>query len=250
MGGETKKVFRTRTFGGFDKDDVLNYIEAAAAKTREEADALKKEVEAKEKEKAELTANNTSLSEKVETLTLENGQKDEEIAGLRNELENAKAIIAEYHSKVEQFDRMKSDISGIELAARKRAKEIEAESQITLERIKVEAEQIFQATKDRFSRFADNIGEQVAHAETTLDAAKSGYKALLSGIAELKGNLYGMKASDTQRKAEISEEQEFPYKADLSEEASEQETSPDAEDGAADIRHLSLKDLMDRLKGK
>ena len=91
---------------------------------------------------------------------------------------------------------MKSDIAGIELAARKRAKDIERESLSALDKMKAEADLLLQATKDRFSGFVESIGEQVTQAETTLDSAKSGYKSLLTGLSGLKEKLYDLKADD------------------------------------------------------
>ncbi|MDP4109744.1 MAG: hypothetical protein Q8878_06925 [Bacillota bacterium] len=279
MSGETKRVFKKRTFGGFDKDDVLNYIESAAQKCKEETESLKKEIEERDKEIETLKSENAGLSERITALELDNGQKNQEIAGIKNELSKANDTIKELRGEVSGYDRMKADIAGIELSARKRAKEIERESQKTLDKIRDEAEKLINETKDRFAYFVDNIGEQVNQAESTLDAAKTGYKTLLSGLSGLKDKLKGLEKSSMEDIAPMRDLKEDITENNPGPEAETQETGaqitepveaeteretvktgPVKENGEAPVKyiedapqeakHLSLKELMERLKGR
>ncbi len=52
------KYFRTRIFGGFHRDDVLNYIRSNAEKTQSTINSLQKTID-------ELTETNTRLQKKV-----------------------------------------------------------------------------------------------------------------------------------------------------------------------------------------
>ncbi|GEM_PF-674249 len=260
MGDETKKVFKTRAFGGFDKNDVLNYIEAAARKSKEDVDGLKKEIEEKGKEKEELAAQNARLQEQAASFEQDIAQKEESIASLKEELQKANDTISELRREIAQYDKMKADIAGIELAARRRAKEIERESLKTLEKMRLEADELLKTAKARVSGFVESLGDQVSQAETTLESAKNGYKSLLAGLAGLKEKLYGLEPEEEQdlkTQSDMEPEAPLPESADEAPgETPDEEKNTDElfrsyiEEVSGGAKHLSLKELMDRLRSK
>ena len=259
MDSENKKIFRTRMFGGFHKTDVSDYIESAANKSNEEIDDLKKEIEANNKEKQALSDQNAQLLEQIAAFERDKVQKDEEVINLKDQLQKENQTVSELREQIAQYDKMKADIAGIELAARKRARDIEQESLSALDKMKAEANLLLQATKERVSGFVASISEQVAQAETTLDSAKSGYKSLLMGLSGLKEKLYDLKAEDEPEPLAdivVETESETEDSHDLHESYPEKEPDADElfhsyiDETTNEQKHLSLKDMMDRLRNK
>ena len=58
---EQSKQFRTAGFGGFHRQDVLDYIQRTAKEQSEQRETLKKELQEAEARIAALTASNTDL---------------------------------------------------------------------------------------------------------------------------------------------------------------------------------------------
>ncbi|MFQ7454184.1 MAG: hypothetical protein ACLRNQ_25610 [Flavonifractor plautii] len=111
---DTELQFRTSTFGGFQKQDVLNYIETSNQEHREKLEAVRRELaetEAAKAAQAEEIAAAQAQTEAKEGApgpagswpppTREAEERKLEISLLEEELEKAKQLVGRYRGPAE-----------------------------------------------------------------------------------------------------------------------------------------------------
>ena len=76
---DTELQFRTSTFGGFQKQDVLNYIETSNQEHREKLEAVRREL-------AEAEAAKAAQAEEIAAAQAQTEAKEKELQALREEL--------------------------------------------------------------------------------------------------------------------------------------------------------------------
>ena len=76
---DTELQFRTSTFGGFQKQDVLNYIETSNQEHREKLEAVRREL-------AEAEAAKAAQAEEIAAAQAQTEAKEKELQALRGEL--------------------------------------------------------------------------------------------------------------------------------------------------------------------
>ena len=133
--------FRTAAFGGFHKQDVLNYLERSAHDHADKIAALQKDLDearearaSLEKAYAILQKGLTATEEENDRLTQELAQRESELAQALTRAEAAEAQLAALQGKVEgleqaatAYEALKSRTASIELEAHSRAQAIEEE---------------------------------------------------------------------------------------------------------------------------
>ena len=126
------------TFGGFDKQDVIRYIEqtteAASAAQKElqaQNDSLRSENEALQTKITSMTEELAALKKQMESLTSDHTRLQESLsreAAQRQELEALKPAVAEaerLRPDAEAYAQFRERIGAIECEARKRAADLE-----------------------------------------------------------------------------------------------------------------------------
>ena len=123
--------FKTCLFGGFDREDVISFIEKTAAETQERLDALTTEREEllakKRSAEAENAALRVQLNELTERLDDETALRcrvqsmEEELTALRRENETLLEPAAQYQS-------LRDHIAEIEISAHRRTEEFRAKA--------------------------------------------------------------------------------------------------------------------------
>ena len=102
--------FKTCLFGGFDREDVISFIEKTAAETQERLDALTTErEELLAKKRSAEAENETALRCRVQSM-------EEELTALRRENETLREPAAQYQS-------LRDHIAEIEISAHRRTEE-------------------------------------------------------------------------------------------------------------------------------
>lgn len=104
---EQNHSFRTAGFGGFHRQDVLDYIKETAERHKDQIEELQKSLKKAEEEQAQLR---TRLDEAEQTVR----EAEEARAALEQQLNDSR-------SQAEGYARLKSDYAEIELDARQRA---------------------------------------------------------------------------------------------------------------------------------
>ena len=137
-------TFKSVAFGGFDKQDVIRYIEQTARDTaalqerlqgenqelRAEAEALKNRVRELE---AQLTAEN-SLRKQIEAQAEEARAAQQLLEAARAEAEHLSAELKRLRPEAEAYAQFRDRVGDIECEAHKRAAELESTTMAQLKR--------------------------------------------------------------------------------------------------------------------
>lgn len=174
-------LFKSVTFGGFDKQDVVNYIEKTAREAAEaqetfqkENDCLKKENDCLREELRSLGEELEALRTRLEELRNENDGLREELTretAARQELEALKPLAAEaeaMRSDAEAYARFREQIGSIECEARQRAADLEDETGSRLRRIADQFRSQYQILMDTFGTTAAHVNSELRKIEVNL----------------------------------------------------------------------------------
>lgn len=184
--------FRTAAVGGFNRQDVLTYLEAAAKKTEEEqrrsqmqldhanqaADRAEEELRESRKRVQELTAEaeelRTKLTQTAEELSDSRGickANMTELESLREENEVLKAQVEKLRPSAEAYDGLKERTAGLELEAHQRAQRIEDEAADQVRRIHHQMEMWIQRVQREYDMLRTQVEATVSHAAEQIDRA-------------------------------------------------------------------------------
>ena len=144
----TELQFRTATFGGFQKQDVLSYIESSNQTHMEKLAQLQRERDELAAEKEKLAAQAGQAKEQAETLAKEKEALTAQLAQVRGEAEQTAAQLTDANARLAQAERdaaayqqVKDRTAGIELEAHCRAQEVQQEAEEKVRRAHTEVTQ-------------------------------------------------------------------------------------------------------------
>ena len=191
--------FKTCLFGGFDREDVVKFIEKTAAENQEQLETLETELNALRAQRDEAAAENEALrglTEEDACLREENARLREQLAqvqasaeALRQEAEALRGPAAEYQS-------LKEHVADIEISAHRRTEEFRAKA---MERLaQCIAQQRAWCSQRRSTYLSMNVSllEQLRQAEQAVENAD--YTAFDSMISELQRLEDELKQPDAQ----------------------------------------------------
>jgi chromosome segregation ATPase len=203
--------FRTATLGGFQKQDVLDYIERSSKDHGDKLAGLQRELEearralcAVEEEKGAL-ARELAAAQEREAAAAAAGQASQETSALREELEAERLRLAETEAVLEQtmeevdrlrpaaeaFARLKDRTAGIELEAHCRAQGVQAEAEERAQKTREQVEQWLRRMRAEYDRIREDI-----------DAAVS---QVSGGLAEAERIVEGLSGTLTRQDGELEE---------------------------------------------
>ena len=191
-------TFKTAMFGGFDRQDVVAYIEKTARESGERAAAL-------ERERDELAAQREALTQEGETLRGENQSLSERCAALEAALAEKSAEEDRLRGRVEALAGLESEAArlrgvereyqtyrahmvDVELEARQRADEIGREAQ---ER----AEKLLRETEERCEALRARLRAELHRAAETYGSLRTDFQTLAEHVS---GELRKMDVAATQ----------------------------------------------------
>lgn len=147
---EQNMQFRSAGFGGFNRQDVLNYIEETTKEYNQKLDELRTQYEAAQAEREELRqalSESKNQEENLQNRVEELLQEKNALLTRVKKLEPLQAQVTLLHSRVEAltpdaeaYAGLRSQISDIELEARQRASEILAQAKQKAEEITTSAQ--------------------------------------------------------------------------------------------------------------
>lgn len=171
-------TFKSVAFGGFDKQDVIAYIQRAAQEAAAAQDALRKENDDLRAENESLSSQLATLRYQLETLRSEHEQLKGEAAlddALRQELEvlrpQAERLAREVESlrpDAEAYTRFQGQIGAIECEARKRAADLEDETNSRLRQTAEAFRTQYQALMGVFESTASYVNSELRKVEVNL----------------------------------------------------------------------------------
>lgn len=183
---ESSQQFRSAAFGGFKKQDVLNYIETSTKEHTAKLETLQKELDevkkaraALESEKAELTAKLENTSKRLEetAASLERTSAELEskrgrVTALEGENSALKASVDELKPDADAYHKVKDRTAGIELDAHCRAQAAEAAAQGRIKKAKAELEQWMLKVQSGYDRLRTDVDATISHAAGELERVK------------------------------------------------------------------------------
>ncbi len=213
----TELQFRTAAFGGFQKQDVLDYIESSSREHGEKLDSLKRELDeslqaraaledelAAARERAgELIAANGALEAAREELTTAQTQAAGEVEDLRTQVERERARAEEAETALaavraelerarpaaEAYENLKDRTAGIELEAHCRAQGVEAEAEERVKRTREQVEQWLGRLKAEYDRLRTDLDATLSHVGGELGQAEHILEDISGVLARQDGTL-------------------------------------------------------------
>lgn len=192
--------FKTCMFGGFDREDVVSYIEKTAKETQEKLDAL-------ESENTRLKADNERIEEALRTLhaqTKQMKQEEQDQESLQRRLDEAQARAAELAVRCESLEaeneslrasanecaHLKEHIADIEINAHRRTEEFRADAIEKLRAIIGQQRTWCQKQRGAYAFMSETILQDIRRAEDVLENADySGFDQMMADLQQLEDTL-------------------------------------------------------------
>ena len=192
--------FKTCMFGGFDREDVVSYIEKTARATQEKLDAL-------ESENTRLKADNERIEEALRTLhaqTKQMKQEEQDQESLQRRLDEAQARAAELavrcealeaeneelHAAANECAHLKEHIADIEINAHRRTEEFRADAIEKLRAIIGQQRTWCQKQRGAYAFMSETILQDIRRAEDVLENADySGFDQMMADLQQLEDTL-------------------------------------------------------------
>lgn len=190
---EQVKGFRGAVFGGFKREDVLRYIEDTDAKYHSETEELRRQLTEAQAALTELGEQNKTLTEKNAELLERLGEMTLDTDKIRAQLDqiergfsmqtgeieaqNARAeeLAAEndrlsaenakLSAKCGEYDASKDKIAEMELSAYRRAKKIEEEAKVELQKLRRQSLEMIEQVKRQLDTTKENYRTVLARSQ-------------------------------------------------------------------------------------
>lgn len=205
---EKEFQFRTAAFGGFQKQDVMAYLEQSAREHAEKLAQLHRELSEVTVAKAEGEEERASFVHRISDLEAENQRLSDELAEReatlaqiteqRNELEAMAAQLQELVDKLtpeaEAYEAVKDRTASIELEAHGRAQVIEREGREKARKCQEQVREWFEKTRDAYARLRTDMEATVTHAVQELERAEESMRSLPGTLAGQDAGLTAIQA--------------------------------------------------------
>lgn len=194
--------FKTVTFGGFDKQDVVRYLEQAAEKAAKERQELEKEIEELRKRTAEQAVKTAALEDELRELTVQRDELQarleaettarrglEPLRSLKGEVARLSAEADALRPDAEAYARFRERLGAIEFEARNRADDLEeaaaSRTRRTAETFTIQYRKLmtaFNAAAAHVTQELQGIEAALAQLPRSMDAAETELNALTAGL--------------------------------------------------------------------
>ena len=208
----TDHQFRNAMFGGFNRQDVLNFLTSSAEKNNEELNArqercegLEKDLEASRTEAAALKAQleqtareREEFKHQAEQLTIEIARvstadqakaaelekKNAELAAARAELEQLRELMGKMAPDAEAYAAIKERTAGMELEAHRRAQSVEARAKIMAGDLQRQMEQWMARVEQQYAGLKTEVEASVERANQQILAASGSLNNINTLLSE------------------------------------------------------------------
>ncbi len=203
MAGEQQ--FRSAMLGGFQKQDVLNYIESSTREHSAKVETLQKELNearaaraALETEKETLCAEHAAASAKLEEITAKLEEtaaacdrakaelegKDARLAQMEEEKTILKAQAAELEPQAKAYQAVKDRAAGIELEAHIRAQAAEGVARERVKETKAELEKWIINVQAEYEHLRLDVDATISHAVGELERVEKCLEGISTGFTD------------------------------------------------------------------
>ena len=207
----TELQFRTATFGGFQKQDVLSYIESSnqthvekLAQLQRERDELAGEKEALAAQAEQAKEQAQALAKEKEALTAQLDEARQEAQQLRTQLDQARkeaeenaARLADANARLAQaepvaaaYQQVKDRTAGIELEAHCRAQEVVREAEEKVHRAHTEVEQWLHKVQAGYDLLRSDMDGAISRTGQELDKLRQMLEQLSTNFSSQDEHLH------------------------------------------------------------
>ena len=184
--------FRSAAFGGFNRQDVLDYLEKTSAENGLRQRELQEKLEAAQEECRQLTVRTTEQEEQLAILrrdrdnlnqqleqvqgALEESQgqgeaQEEELAALRRERDEWKAKAEALEPDASAYGILKERTAGVELEAHRRAQTVLDQADTQAKELRRNMEQWMDRVEREYDALRSEVEATVSHAADKLEKA-------------------------------------------------------------------------------
>lgn len=185
--------FRSAMFGGFNRQDVLTYLESTAQEAARQQEQLQQKLDASLETVSRQNEDLTARQEKLDQLSRENeglrtqleqvnvalascraecSQKSGELESSRKEIEKLNERIAALEPDASAYAAVKERTAGVELEAHRRAQAIQEEAEEHARQLRRQMEQWIQKVEREYEALRSQVEATVSHAADQLARAE------------------------------------------------------------------------------
>lgn len=178
-------AFKNAAFGGFNKQDVIAYIEKTAAENKTAQEELRRENDALKEEIKNVKKENSGLSDQISLLKNQLREQSEsnsllqseaerlrkehtELEDLRRQVKELTAQTDAFRPDAEAYRQFRDRIGDIECEARKRAADIEADTNNRLESAVADFRKKYENLASSFDSASGFVMEELRKVEVSL----------------------------------------------------------------------------------
>jgi len=197
--------FRSAAFGGFNRQDVLTYLESVTREGQQQREALQQELEetrtalaAREAELTEVRSQLGRLEQEKAELSKQLMQTELELADCRNdckemtaelkqlrqELEGSRAEIAALEPDARAYRELKERTAGVELEAHRRAQAIQEKAEGDARHLRRQMENWMQRMSREYDALRTEVETTVSHAAVQVDRVGKSLEQITSLLNE------------------------------------------------------------------
>ena len=198
---------RSVAFGGFNRQDVLDYIEKSGEEQKEKEALLQKQAEelkaalaAAEQERDRLSQEAAALRAENETLRAEESAarqreaaRQQELEELRQSNEELKLTVAQLKPQADMLNDVKSQMVDIEMDARVRSDGILKKANQSAQAVYAQAEEILAAVRQQYGKTQSELGTVTAHVLQELKAAQRAVEEMSITFSRSSAAVAGLK---------------------------------------------------------
>ena len=213
----TDHQFRNAMFGGFNRQDVLNFLTSSAEKNNEELAAreerceeleqdlensrtevasLKAQLEQTAQEREEFKYQAEQLSFEIARVSAadqakaeELEQKNNELAAVQAELEQLREMLGKIAPDAEAYAAIKERTAGMELEAHRRAQSVEARARIMAGDLQRQMEQWMARVEQQYAGLKTEVEASVERANQQILAASGSLSSINTLLSEQQSAL-------------------------------------------------------------
>lgn len=189
------------TFGGFDKQDVIRYIEQSAEQAAAAQKALQEENDALQKQVASLSESISHLQAQTEALSAERDRLQAALnheTAVRQQLEALKPLeeeVERLRPDAEAYGQFRERIGAIECEARKRAADLELATVNQLQQTVDLFREQYQTLMSTFESTANHVNSELRKVEVNLTQLPRAMDQSSNELNELAARLERAKES-------------------------------------------------------
>lgn len=176
--------FRSAAFGGFNRQDVIDYLERSAKEHEQQMQELRAQLEQAQQETEQLRGQLSQAREQVQQANneLERNTADRQsaqeqsdlLARTQEELARLRGCIAQLEPDAAAYAAIKERTAGIELEAHRRAQAIVDEAQAQVEQLRREHNQWLERVERDYYDLRAQVGATVTQAASELERVRQG----------------------------------------------------------------------------